>query len=372
MNAWARVLTEGTRSRRAPTGTLQDLVDGLTVRRADAKDAHAVAALFLSMYRDSSHPFQSTASVREFLEDNRNFQILAEGGDRVVASMAMTSNPWNDRYELGRAITAPEYRRNGLAAYLMQEVVDWVAAAGLGQLIFGYPRVRRIAQLCARLDPRIVIVGHDAGRNVANGSRETHLIVCGIPRHARFTHVAPAAAECLDWQFLREQIYTPLGLTGLPGRYPIRCFAGAVSRNRMAAGAWVFDYAAGDPSGALDIIGRREDDSTPIEMSRELDESLSGLPEVQHVTATVLADKVAVIQALAERGFELSAYLPAWYREGRHRYDCVQLTRRQYTAAATTQDFSDLLDRLRAAFSAALSPAGRNSKPMCRFLIEDL
>jgi GNAT superfamily N-acetyltransferase len=364
MNAWTAVWTELTASQcsRCLAGTPQILADGLTVRRAEAKDACAVASLFHSMYRDSSHPFQSIASVREFLEDNRNFQILAEADNRVVASMAMTCNPWNDSYELGRAVTIPEYRRNGLAGYLMQQVVDWVAAAGSGELIFGYPRVRRIAELCAGLDPRIVVVGHDAGRNVANGSRETHLIVCGIPRHARFTHVAPVAMEWLDWRFLREQIYASLGLAGSPGQYPVRHFAGTASRNRVAVGAWVFDYAGGDPSGALDVIGRRQDGATPRDMSRELDKALSGLAEVRHVTATLLADKVAVIRALIESGFELCAYLPAWYREGQRRYDCVQLARRQYSSAATTQDFPDLLDRLRAAFSTALSPAGRNSK----------
>src|SRR5262249_32894673 len=83
--------------------------------------------------------------------------------------------------ELGRAITAFEYRRMGLAGFLMQQVVNWAAATGLGALIFGYPRVRRIAELCAGLDPKIVIVGHDSGRNVANGSREAHLIVLRDP-----------------------------------------------------------------------------------------------------------------------------------------------------------------------------------------------
>ena len=348
-------LNEWTEEPGMPTGTHSSGVsrnspDQLTVRRAQPKDAAGIAALFLSMYRNSSHPFQSTASVGEFLEDSRNFQILAEAGDRIVASMAMTRNLWNDSYELGRAITIPEYRRNGLAGFLMQRVVDWVVAAGMGEVIFGYPRVRRIAELCAALDPKVVVVGHDAGRNVANGNRETHLIVCGIPRHARFTHIFPAGGEWLNWSFLREQIYSPLGLTQLPGQYPAQSFIGAVARKRIDAGAWAFDYDAGDPSGALEVIVRRQDGFTPNEITRDLDEVLSGLPEVQHVTATVLADKAGVICALVERGFEICAYLPAWYREGRHRYDCAQLVRRQYMGTPGTQDFADLLAGLRAAF----------------------
>jgi len=181
-SAWLNEWTQetGMRSGTHSSGASRNSPDQLTVRRAQPKDAPGIAALFLSMYRNSSHRFQSTASVREFLEDSRNFQILAEAGDRIVASMAMTHNLWNDSYELGRAITIPEYRRNGLAGFLMQRVVDWVVGAGMGEVIFGYPRVRRIAELCAALDPKVVVVGHDAGRNVANGST-------GLSCASRFT-----------------------------------------------------------------------------------------------------------------------------------------------------------------------------------------
>ena len=288
------------------------------------------------------------------MADARNFEIVAEEGNRVVASMAMTCNAWNDSYELGRAVTLPEYRRNGLAAFLMQEVVDWVVAARLGELIFGYPRVRRIADLCAALDPEITVVGHDAGRNVANGSREIHLIVCGVPRHALFTHVAPRVAELRNWRFLRERIYSPLGLSGAPGEYPRESFVGAVPQSELEVGAWRFDYVAGSPSGALEAVSRQHDGATPQQMSAELTAILSGMPDVQHVTATVLADKAELIRALAVCGFEIVAYLPAWHWSGGYRYDCVQLARSLYTGQPTAQDFTDFSAGCRRNFDRAL------------------
>lgn len=349
-------LQESTETTRVPSiHASQGTADRMIVRRAEPSDAPVVAALFHSVYRDSSHPFQSTASVRSFLEDSRNFQLLAQIGNCIVASMAMTFSHWNDSYELGRAITVPNYRRHGLAGLLMQRVVDWVAAAGMGELIFGYPRVRRIVELCATLDPKTVVVGQDAARNIADGRRETHLIVCGIPRYARFKHVAPPAGEWLDSRFLREQIYTPLGLTVSPGRYPAHVFVGAASQNRMRSGGWLFDDCTGDPSASLEVIGRQRRPATGDEICKELDECLSGFPEVQHLTATVLADKLGVIRALAERGFEISAYLPAWYSENRCRYDCVQLVRRQYTDTPALQDFPDVLAALQVEFENALA-----------------
>jgi GNAT superfamily N-acetyltransferase len=335
-----------------PTGESPGITQPLAVRRAGSNDAYAIATLFDSVYRDSSHPFRSVASVVEFLEDSRNFQILAEAGNRIVASMAMTYNSWNNSHELGRAITVPDFRRNGVARFLMQQVVDWVGDVASGDLIFGYPRVRRIAKLCTELNPMIIPVGHDAGRNVANARRETHLIVCGIPRYARFTHVAPPVSDLVEWRFLREQIYAPLGLSGSPGRYPGQCFVGAASRNTVRSGAWTFDYPAGDPSGALAVIGRELDGLGPGEISQELDEMLSGFQDVQHVTATVLGDNIQVIAALADRGFTVSAYLPAWYKHGQCRYDCVQVTRPQYHGMSSKQDFADLIGALQAEFEA--------------------
>lgn len=332
---------------------VQRSLDLVTIRRAGAEDAGTIAALFQSMYRHSSHPFQCTASVAQFLLDERNFQIVAEEDHQVIATMAMIYNPWNDSYELGRAITLPEYRRNGLAAFLMQQVVDWTANAGFGELIFGYPRARRIADLCAALDPTIVLAGHDAGRNVANGSRETHLIVCGVPPHARFTHVAPGVEALLDWRFLIEELYAPLGLIGSPGEYPSEYFVGEISQKQMSLGAWILDYAPASPSGALEVIELQDDGATPCQIAEDLNQILSAMPEVQHVTATILADKVEMIRALAGFGFEISAYLPAWYRSGPFRYDCVQLARRQYDDEAATQDFPDLLRTLRAEFQSS-------------------
>ncbi len=335
-------------------------LDQVTIRRAGPEDARTIAALFESVYRHSSHPFQSTASVADFLRDARNFQIVAEEGFQVVASMAMIYNPWNDSYELGRALTVPEYRRNGLAGLLMQQVVDWAAADGCGELIFGYPRVRRTAELCATLDPKIVVVGHDAGRNIANGSRETHLIVCGVPRHARFTHVGPGLGGLLEWRFLIEKLYAPLDLIGASGKYPPECFVGVISQKRVSLGAWILDYAPQNPSGSLEVIGLQDYGATPCRIAQELNHAISTIREVQHVTATILADKVEVIRALTRIGFEISAYLPAWYKCGSFRYDCVQVARRQYNGGAASQDFPDLLRMLQAEFQS--NPFSRRSE----------
>src|SRR6516165_5127558 len=88
----------------------------LRIRRAEPGDAKALAELFQCTYRNSSHPFQTFEGVSAFLSDSRNYQIIAEDNGRIISSMAMTYYPWNSSYELGRALTDPEYRGSGLAA----------------------------------------------------------------------------------------------------------------------------------------------------------------------------------------------------------------------------------------------------------------
>jgi len=331
------------RAERAPTSR----EDGCAiVRRATAADAIEIAALFQLEYRDSSHPFQTVDDVSAFLSDSRNFEIVAELDDRIVSSMAMAYCAWNDSYELGRAITHFDYRRHGLAGAVMQPVVDWVRTARLGQVFFGFPRARRIVDLCAALAPAMVVVGHDGGRNVADGTRETHLIVYAIPPHGMFEHVAPLGPVPFDRHRLEQRYYGPLDARPVPGSYPPTCFVGETSGTSAAFESFLIDYAPRSANRALEIVGDSARAGRPMNIGREIERLQRLLPEVEHMTATVLADKTAVIEALWDVGFQATAYLPAWFKLEGRRYDCVQLSKCAHRTTPATLGFDDLLIRL--------------------------
>ncbi|HTT39130.1 MAG TPA: GNAT family N-acetyltransferase [Burkholderiales bacterium] len=356
------VSTRG-RSRCGAAGRLREsphfwvLPGGGLARRSGPADASAIAELFQSTYQCSSHPFQTVADVERFLADERNFQILTEEGGRIVASMAMAYNDWNDSYELGRAITHPDYRRQGLAALLMQRVVDWVCDQGLGQVFFGFPRARRIVELCAAIHPRMIVVGHDAGRNVANASRETHLIVFSIPPHSSFAHVKPAVCDTAQAQFVDAHIYRPLGLRPAPGAYPLRRFAGVPRDGSFERNGFVLDYDPAGANGALEVLAHDDTSSGAPRLCRDLSGVLQSLPGVQHATVTILADKVDVMRHLGALGFEMTAYLPAWLKENAYRYDCVQMTRAAYASRPAARGYEPLVDQLNAGFAATLACA---------------
>src|SRR5690348_12810745 len=56
------------------------------LRRAGVGDAREVTEQFQMAYRNSSHPFQTVASVTDFLAEPRNFQVVAESHGSIVAS----------------------------------------------------------------------------------------------------------------------------------------------------------------------------------------------------------------------------------------------------------------------------------------------
>jgi GNAT superfamily N-acetyltransferase len=295
----------------------------IAFRRAAPRDAVAIEALFRLIYRNGSHPFQTVDDVARFLADTRNVQVVVEDRGQLIASMAMTYHGWNHSYELGRAITHPDFRSQGLAAALIQPVVDLVANRRMGDVYFGFPRVRRILDLCATLAPPMILTGHDAGRHVANGARETHAVVYAIPPSADFWHVVPEAAA-IGGEVFESRVRTPLGVSRSRGKYPCDFFVGDIGLGTTAFGGLLIRDDRASSNRSVEVVGDRLVRQCVREASRQVERLLVSGGE--HLTLTVLADKAELIAELVRCGLRATAYLPAWYKSGRFRYDCFQMT----------------------------------------------
>jgi molybdopterin/thiamine biosynthesis adenylyltransferase/nitroreductase/GNAT superfamily N-acetyltransferase len=334
-----------------------ETTEDLLIRRATRADAPRLSDLFQLTYPNSSHPFQNQRDVETFLDDPRNVEIVGELHGRVIAVDTMTHNAWNDSYEIGRTLTDPDFRKHGFAALLVQRTVREVCDCGWGQVFFGFPRVRRIVELCEVLYPPFLVVGHDGGRNVANGRRETHLIVYAVPAHARFTHAAPPEAVSRS-PFVRDEIYGRLGLTATPHPYPEVAFVGAPTPGCIQIGDFTIAYDPVSAHRSMDVLAYGSPPTDPREISRELDDLFQKYSDARHVTATVLADKVELIRVLREYGFDVVAYRPAWYPHGEARFDCVELAKRAYPERALVQGFDDVLRSLVAGLASVVPAEG--------------
>lgn len=323
------------------------MTETVIVRRAGPSDADQISALFRLAYGTSSHPFQLSASVAGFSSDPRNVQMVAERDGTVLSTMAMKYYPWNRSFEWGRGVTHPDARRQGLAEILSQRVVDMALHCGNGELFFGFPRVQRILDLCSALNPAFVPVGHDGGRNVANSRRETHLVVCAIPAPGRFTHVSPPVAEVAGSRFIDDAIYRPLGLKAARGAYPSDTVVGPVSPASRRLFGFDVEHDPRSPDKALEILKHHFTHESPERVVSRIGHVIDSCPGAEHVSVTVLADKVALVRELEADGFECAAYLPAWYQLGSSRYDCVQLVKRLCSYAPVKTQFDDVISRFR-------------------------
>ena len=112
---------------------------------------------------------------------------------------------------------------------------------------------------------------------------------------------------------------------------------------------------------ALDLIL-----STPSR--RDVDRLFRALPRVEHIIVTVLADKMDFLRELSSFGFEFAAYLPAWFKGGAFRYDCIQLVLRRRRAQRAARDCPSLLSRFQREIvsdrrSTAALPPPRPTRP---------
>jgi hypothetical protein len=179
------------------------------------------------------------------------------------------------------------------------------------------------------LVPAMLPVGHDGAMNVANDAREYHLVTLAPNPAARFRHYIPAGQSLACTNFVRDNIMRPLGFAPERGEYPPLWVVG----NGVGDHVWrafSLRYDRRCPSGAIEITGYKAQSRDGTQIARELDFVLDNFCEARYASITILVDKNDLIEKLVENGFEISAYLPAWYQHAGARYDCVLMVRKSF------------------------------------------
>jgi hypothetical protein len=317
-----------------------------TIRNATPEDSASVAHLFRLAYGKSSHPCQQSEHVRESICSGTTAWRLAIDQDRVVACITLIINEWNHSWELARAVTLPEYRGEGLGTELMQCSVNDACASSSCDIIVGFPRSRTMLHIVSGLEPSMLPVGHDGAINVANGTREYHAITCAANPRARFAHYIPIAPSLADKEFVRRELFAPLGLHPTRAEYPSQWVVGdgIVDPDLRP---FSFGYDPLCPSDAIEITGYNADSKDAAHVAQELISMLDSFYHTRHVRLAVLIDKTELIEKLTCAGFHITAYLPAWYLHKEGRYDCVLLVRRQFPEEPIDHGIRDEVDRFR-------------------------
>ena len=112
-----------------------------------------------------------------------------------------------------------------------------------------------------------------------------------------------------------------------------------------------YQFDEGSPSKALHITAIDRTTEKATDVRHDLETFVSSFPSALHVRAYVLADKEDLLRHMRSLGFEIAAYLPAWYRERDCRYDCLFLVKRNYDGDAVAHGLADIIAEFQQEFS---------------------
>jgi Acetyltransferase (GNAT) family len=318
----------------------------LTIRNASPDDSPSIAGLFQLAYGRSSHPCKDTQHVREGIRSRSAVWRVAVDEETVVACVTLIVNVWNHSWELARAVTLPKYRGEGLGTELMQCSVDEACASSSCDVIVGFPRSQTMLNIVSGLRPSMLPVGHDGAINVANGTREYHAVAYARNPGVEFRHYIPLSSSLADSEFVHDEIFGPLGLRPERAEYPPQWVVGdGIEHPDLRP--FSFGYDPFCPSDAIEITAYNADSQDAGQVAQELILMLESFADARHARLVVPVDKNEFIERLVDAGFEITAYLPAWYLNHGGRYDCVLMVRRRFLEEPADHGVRDIVERFR-------------------------
>jgi hypothetical protein len=318
-----------------------------TIRLAEPGDAPQIAHLFREAYGHSSHPCQDATVISQSIAGKKDVWFVALESKTVVSCTAGVWHSWNRLYEASRSVTHPAYQHRGLGGCLLKRCFAHLYEKNDCDLILAVFRSSAMYRLVSESVERpFVLTGHDGGMNIANGLREYHFI--GFTTNPMW---APQCAALLgNSSPFAGFIVTPI----LPGlkvdtryvRYPDALIVGPTGAQCIRVGPWSISFNYDVASLHItDFTGPGKDLTSALD---GLATCLRVLPEVEHIYAYVLMDKVQLVGGMHALGFQTTAYLPAWYCQGHDRYDCLMLTKcvgPEPPVAHGTSDWLALFDK---------------------------
>lgn len=294
----------------------------VTIRRGTVSDIDRICSLFEREYGESSHPCLDERYVRNAIVNKSELWFVAEQKtEAAIGCMSVSYNAQNRSWEFGRAMISQHHRKAGVLGSLMRSAIDAMPVVE-HDLVFAIAR-NDIALRAMQGHIDSVVVGHDGAPNMVHGVREHHVVTIERFRSPKFRHCLPLSSAFRDSGFLDREILGPLGLIGTPGQYPDTCFWG--HGDDYSDG---FTFRRDDRVDAVYLcqhIGGSF--TTELDVTADLLRFLNRHSVATYIGAIVLADKLTLIKAMLETGFQITAYLPAWHWSRGTRYDCVLLAR---------------------------------------------
>jgi hypothetical protein len=328
----------------------------LELRHATIEDSIGLSALSCRTEGLIAQPCQNPSSIRNAIASKHQIWIVADDGSAIVACLGIARHKWNLSWEIACVKVDPRFHRSGLRSRLIRAGLRCLRPhpSELGFSVTCMPIAYRA--LCRTVDS--VLVGHDGGSNVIDGVREYHMMGIIRPSDGGFLHFSPPHEVLLCSPVIKNRLYAPLGLRQMPGSYPRVYLVGSPGSRHDSP----FRYLLDETASAITLTEYAKTCATQREIATDLQAFVARHPNVAYVSACVLSDKVELLRAMFEMGFEITAYLPAWYLHQNARYDCAMLVRRNFSQTPHKRGFDAEIELMDDAYAQLASQLCRPSR----------
>jgi N-acetylglutamate synthase-like GNAT family acetyltransferase len=328
----------------------------LKLRHATVEDSNGLLELFRITYGLVGRPCQNPTSIRNAIASKHQIWIVADAGSSIVACLGIVRHKWNLSWEIACVRVDPRFHRSGLNSRMIRAGLRSLRPqpSELGFSVTHTPMA--YSALCKTVDS--VLVGHDGGPNVIDGVREYLMTAIVRPVEGGFLHFFPPHEVLLCSPVIKNRLYAPLGLRRMPGAYPCVYFVGSPGSKHDS----LFGYLLDETSSAITLTEYAKASAAQREIATDLQVFVARHPNVAYVSACILSDKVELVRAMLEMGFEITAYLPAWYLHQNARYDCVMLVRRNFSQTPDKRGFGAEIELMDDAYAQLASQLCRPSR----------
>jgi hypothetical protein len=337
---------------------VKDSVPNIVIREALPKDAEQIVDLFNITYNYGYgvDECRCVEKVRKIIEDKRDLWFVATDGDKIAASTVGMPNKWNRTYETCRGATNPTYRRMGAATELYKTTLEACFRQVDCDLTFGFPRTFGMYQIMYKVEHPFLLTGYDGGMHITDKKRELHLVGMTKNPYMDVTRIIPSKSVFVKDGFIIDDILSKFDFENRIGDYPNSPIVGDATETCYTVDGLDLDYLHLTSSHSVQILGAScKQEYNSVKISEAIEKFLSDSQfKIEHAFVYVLAEKEKMIKELHKKGFEMTAYLPAWYHEDDTRYDCVMMAKRMYAEEPITHNTAETINNFKTNFSRML------------------
>lgn len=294
------------------------------MRETSRADLRALAQLFRDTYHHATHPCANEAYLGQLIDTDRIRCVVAVDEGRIVGCITANRLRASGVVEIGSLVVRPDCRLQRIGQQLSDEIVRLVMADTRCDIVVAFVRSPGTYRLSTRIALSMRAAGHDGGMNVVCGMREHHVLAMASNPGATIRRVRPLVSPPGIERMLSRQA----GIESVTGRPPVRWTVPSL---------WERVDRDTDPA-CVELDCPPPGGTTRMALRYLLQES-NRFAHVDHQHVFVLAERIELIDGLARRGFESTAYLPAWFADGPLRRDCVLMVKRHPVACASLNGF---------------------------------